>query len=99
MILTFNVTFEPGSPEKFRKIGRSWHGVIEQIISQMGKLEISVYFRRARTSQFFIFFWTIKYRSHIVPALQLVEAKEMRKSLNLPNLFLTYINLRENHAE
>ena len=30
------------SPEKYPKMGTSWHGGIKPIISQMGKLELSV---------------------------------------------------------
>ena len=36
---------------------------------------------------FSYFFWTIKYRHHIAPALQLVEAHEVSKTLNLPYVY------------
>ena len=44
---------------KSQKNEKPLHGGIKSIISQTGKLESSVQFRRVRISHFYIHFWTI----------------------------------------
>ena len=50
MILTLEKFQKLNFSEQFQKIGKSWYGGIKPIFGQMGKLELSVLFCRARTS-------------------------------------------------
>ena len=60
-------------PEKYQKIDNSWNSGIKQIISQIGKLELSVLFRRDRTSHFLT-------RDLVTPKLGVLTMGQTRKS-------------------
>ena len=70
------------------KNGKSSHDGITPIFRQIGKLKLSIGFRRARTSQFLEFFlsnselYYIDMIKYLPP--QLLAFHEMPKSLNLP---------------
>ena len=51
-----SIVYSPEKYKKYQKIGKSWHGGNKPIASQMGKLDLSVQFRQAGTSQFFDIF-------------------------------------------
>jgi len=46
MILTLEKFQKLNFSEQFQKIGKSWYGDIKPIFGQMGKLKLSVSFRR-----------------------------------------------------
>ena len=48
-----SIAYGPEKSEKYKKTEKSYNGGIRPIISQMVNFEISVLFRRDRTSQFF----------------------------------------------
>ena len=101
MIFTFDVPPLAGGPglcdfnslqsRKFKKTVKRMGspGGIKPIMSQIGKLELSILFHLATFTFIYFsgFFWTLNYRYQIVPALQLLEAHQMSKSLNLPQKY------------